>query len=454
MTPSDGRARSGPARHVPLAAGLAVLVFTAFNLNGREIGSYDSQPLKYTACAIVLHGTLTLDRVTAQLPALAKRPGFARAADGHTRSAYSVVPAILAAGPAWALSASGLVDLNAPDAPSLVAKLSASLLCTLAVVLGFYAARWRTSDARAFVVAIAFGLGTNVWATASQTLWQAETTLAGLALAVLCLAPPAARLTTSRLWLAALGLGIAGAARAQLTPAVLVLALAITTRRRRAGDVAAVLPIAALGGITILANLAWFGHPLGGAAILETLHPGVHGVAGTFSSTPWVGAAGLLISPSRGLLVFSPIVLTALAGLSAAWREGWRGDLAWCALAAFVQFSLYSSYTVWWGGHTFGPRYMIDILPLLVPLAAAGTAAISSRPVLRWAVLTALAWSMVVAATGAFCYPNDRWNTDPDDVDRDHQRLWAWRDPQIVRCWTRGPSPQDFDLFPNGARRR
>jgi len=59
----------------------------------------------------------------------------------------------------------------------------------------------------------------------------------------------------------------------------------------------------------------------------------------------------------------------------------------------------------------------------------------------------ALAWSITVAVTGAFFFPHDRWNVDPYAVDRHHERLWQWSDMQIVRCWQRGPSPQNFDLF-------
>ena len=51
------------------------------------------------------------------------------------------------------------------------------------------------------------------------------------------------------------------------------------------------------------------------------------------------------------------------------------------------------------------------------------------------------------AATGAFCYPNDRWNTQPVDVDLHHERLWDWRDLQITRCWRQGMSPQNFGLL-------
>ena len=56
-----------------------------------------------------------------------------------------------------------------------------------------------------------------------------------------------------------------------------------------------------------------------------------------------------------------------------------------------------------------------------------------------------LAWSVVAAGTGAFF--SDNWNTSPNEIDKNHSRLWDWRDPQIVRAWHTGPSPQNFNLF-------
>jgi hypothetical protein len=89
---------------------------------------------------------------------------------------------------------------------------------------------------------------------------------------------------------------------------------------------------------------------------------------------------------------------------------------------------------------------MLDILPLLAPLGVAGFAQLHS-PQRRAVAGVALAFSLVVSASGAFSYPHDRWNTDPVSVDRDHTRLWDWADSQIVRCWRQGPSPQNFNLL-------
>ncbi len=440
----------GTWTHAAVLVVLPLLALLLLNANGREVGGYDSQPTKFAARALVRDHTLDLDRVVAFQPAYAERPGFARARDGHYRSAYPIVPAIIAAGPAWVLARVGRLDLDAPAAPAIIAKLTASLLVALAIVFAYAMARRRTSMGAAILVAVAFGFGTNIW-LAGQTLGGHETVAFAMTGALVCLTGPGVAPAGWRAWVGAAMLALAGAARAQLAPAIAVLLLWLVVRgsgRRRWIPVAIVGLAAAI--VTAL-NIAWFGHPLGDIPRLEALHSVVHATSGTFTM-PWAGAAGLLVSPSRGLLVFSPIVLVCLAGLGPAFREGWRGPLAWCLAAATAEFFFYASYTVWWAGHSYGPRYCLDLVPLLIPLAAAGIPAMTRRAFTRRMALAALAWSIGVAAAGAFAYPAEQWNVDPNDVDRNHERLWDWRDPQFVRCWTHGLSPQNFDLFRLDAR--
>src|SRR5512147_1933484 len=101
----------------PTASALFLVLVLVFNANGREMGTYDSQPTKLAARELALHGRLTLDAVIARTPGYLGRPGFQRDRQGHYRSAYPVVPAILAAVPASLLHATRLVDLRAPLAP-------------------------------------------------------------------------------------------------------------------------------------------------------------------------------------------------------------------------------------------------------------------------------------------------------------------------------------------------
>jgi hypothetical protein len=442
------------AARAPRRTALALFIALAaiYNINGREIGATDSQPSKYTAREVAVAGTLTLDRVIVERPGLAERPAFARARDGHVRSAYPIVPALLAAVPATLAHRTGLVDMDAPLAPNLIAKLTASALTAAACALIFLAVGRVASRGASLVTAIGLGLGTNYWALASQTLWQHETVAFGLALALWAWLREDSRIGPAALAAGGVGLALAGAARPQVAVMVAIL---LGWMAQRLGWRRGLVPsaiVATAAALVVTANMRWFGHPLGAAPALEALHPSVHAVDGSISRTPWIGALGLLVSPSRGLIVFSPIVLMALAGLR---RPRPSAPVTgWLHAAALAQFTAYACYSVWWAGHTYGPRYVLDVLPLLAPAAAAGVDGIRHSRPQRAAAAALLAWSIIVAGAGAFVYPNEAWNTRPLEVDRFHERLWEIRDSQIPRALSSPPSPQNFDLWSLEAVRR
>jgi hypothetical protein len=431
---------------------LVALLMLCYSANGREISSYDSRPTALAARELLLRGTTSLNHVVGETPAYADRWGFILAKHERYRSIYSPVPSLLAAALTWPFWRMGAIDVTAPLAPALMAKTTASLLITIAVALGYATARRWLARPGAVLLAVGLGLGTGFWNSASQTLWQTETEAFGLAAAVLAFTRIDEPGATGAAVVLGAGLALAGAARPQLGPAVGILLAGCWWRGRRA-DAALATVIVILGTIAICwTNWRWFGSPMGALPRLQDVNASLHQTGRTFAVhvEPYLG---LLISPSRGLLVFSPIVAVALIGVPAACRAGSRSPLPWYALAFAAELVLYASYSVWWGGHTYGPRYLLDALPLLVPLAAVAMAARWRWPAKSVAAL-ALAWSIALAATGAFCYPHDAWNTDPTDIDRDHARLWSWSDPQFVRCWRQGPSPQNFALLDQAALRR
>ena len=430
-----------------IAAAIVAVLLLVYNTNGREIGSYDSQPTKFAARELLLRGTLALNHVVGAVPQYAARPAFVLARDGRYRSAYSPVPSIAAAVIAYPLVRLHLLDLKSPLAPNRIAVVGASVLTALAVGLLFLTARRRTSRPAAILLAAGLGLGTGLWCTASRTLWQHETAIFGMAIAMAGFASTEDRLGLRQAVWAGLGLALAGAARPQLAPMVAVVLAGVWVRSPRRAAAAGTLVVALAAAVLMVMNWRWFGAPLGAQSILQDANNAVHVTSG-WIDWRFEGVAGLLVSPSRGLLVYSPIVAVALVGFADACRAPWVSPLRWCAMGAVAQFLLYGGYSVWWAGHTYGPRYMLDVLPVLIPLAAAALARIQRRPATLVAGGAALAWSITLAATGAFFYPNDRWNNEPVDVDVDHARLWEWSDPQFVRCWRNGPSPQNFELFP------
>lgn len=74
---------------------------------------------------------------------------------------------------------------------------------------------------------------------------------------------------------------------------------------------------------------------------------------------------GLTLSPGKGLLIFAPPVLAGLAGFYLLYRHRLADALLFAALAASF-LVIYSFNTSWHGGATWGPRYLLPVLPFLV----------------------------------------------------------------------------------------
>jgi len=89
----------------------------------------------------------------------------------------------------------------------------------------------------------------------------------------------------------------------------------------------------------------------------------------SFSSSLYIGLWGLLLSPGRGLFVYSPALLLAIVGGVAFCRR----HRAEAALLLAVSLTLIVFYAKWWdwaGGYCWGPRFLLPIVPLLMPLVA------------------------------------------------------------------------------------
>jgi hypothetical protein len=408
------------------AFGLAALLFVVFNLNLRAIPSQDTRVIQLTALSLAVSLDATLD----EFPDVGRSDGV-QVRDGRVLPNYPVVPALVAA-PFYAVAvAAGVIDAERPASAGLegVGKIAASALTAVACAFLYLIVRGRFPAAPASLVVTAAALSSPWWSAASQALWSHAAAACFLACAFLL----SASVDRSRAAAIVAGsaISLAVTSRLLLLPfAVGLLVLARRSPHRWSLAVATVVPLAAL--------LAWqqvtFGHLLGGAAALESAatHGSTHQVAGAWTTSVLRGALGILISPNRGMLIFMPLVLWTGSGALRLWRSA---DGRWLVVAPTLAYLAgWSGYAVWWGGHSYGPRYATDIV---IPLSLMACAAIHGTPPLRdlvrRAAAVALAWGIVVQAIGVFCYPGGAWNTEPVNVDQAHWRLWDWRDLQIVR---------------------
>lgn len=184
--------------------------------------------------------------------------------------------------------------------------------------------------------------------------------------------------------LAAAGFGLALLTKYAVLPVALALWLpALPAFRRWRGAVAFVLVAGAFVALALHYNHVRTGSVWGTGY-------GHQATPAAFTTPLLIGLYGLLLSSGKGLAWFAPVAVLAPAGF-VAW---WRSD-RWMALAAAagvtVTALLYAGFEHWAGDGSWGPRYLVPLLPVLV---AAVAARLGQREMPRrrvwWAAVAAL----------------------------------------------------------------
>lgn len=151
--------------------------------------------------------------------------------------------------------------------------------------------------------------------------------------------------------------------------------------------------------------------------------------------TPLIdGLAWVLVSPSRGLLVYCPFLVSV--AIAAAWCARRCRVTPWLAFAlawALPQTILVAGRRTWWGGHSFGPRLMLELLLPALVLTAVLARELRGRPSWRrWslAYLTTGGLAVLLHAGLGLWNPATRaWNEHPN-IDTNLALLHDWRSPQ------------------------
>jgi hypothetical protein len=111
-----------------------------------------------------------------------------------------------------------------------------------------------------------------------------------------------------------------------------------------------------------------------------------------------IGYAGLLFSPGASVFLYSPIAFVGILG----WRHLARHDppTAWLVGGEIIVFfAFYGAMDDWFGGRSYGARYLVPLLPLAcLPLAV--LFACRCSPVRRSVLIVAAVTSIIVQLPG------------------------------------------------------
>lgn len=79
---------------------------------------------------------------------------------------------------------------------------------------------------------------------------------------------------------------------------------------------------------------------------------------------------GFIFSSDKSLFVYSPALLFFFPGARTAVRRGRAEDVIFVSSFLIISITLYAVWSDWGGGHSWGPRFLLPVVPLMMYVAA------------------------------------------------------------------------------------
>jgi len=422
---------------------LFLIIFIVYTINFRSIPASDTIPASFLPFSILENHNLYMDRYSA-IFIQESTPSFFVEIKGHYLSLFPIVTPLLVT-PLYIITYTLLKLINYPIdvfnpgfllIVTIMEKLSASIIATLSSIFVFSSLKELTNRRIALIGAIIFAFATNTWTISSQALWQhgmSELLLSMIIYFVIINEKKEENKNISYLGLLS-GLFIYNRPPDSiLLLPVLIYILSINKFkiiRYFSFMFAASTPF-------LLYNFYFFGNLFGGYnSNFDVL---------ALNSETWLHFIGLLISPNRGLFVYSPILVLAIFGyfkISKIVNKRIKSFLFIFGLSIILNILVYSSFWHWWGGWSYGPRFLTGMLPILIIFSGLyldnHINYNNKKKMISISIgLILISWSIFVQIVGAFYYPNGGWDDNPNLIQHP-ERLWDWKDTQIMRTFNDG----------------
>lgn len=319
-----------------------------------------------------------------------------------------------------------------------VQRRMAASVVAVAAVLSTVLARYYFGWALSLLFGFGMAFTTPYWSTMSRAMWSHNWLVLQLLVAIILLVrlSRAGRLGFRAAAPTGLALGVLLVGlyftRPQCVSSIAGIGLYLLWRQRWVAGWTAVSSLAGVGAV-VLACQTWFN---------QSMPPSGYSTTEFHVEGSLARLAAILVSPSRGLFVFCPVLLVALGWLATSRRYLRDADLLLPTAAALLgQVVLIASFVGWHAGWCFGPRHFCDVLPwlLLFTLQTTRAAIDHANAATSWtgklplwigtaAVGACLMWGLFVHGRGANAEELWLWNErflreDPLDASFD------WRNP-------------------------
>jgi hypothetical protein len=307
-----------------------------------------------------------------------------------------------------------------------IERVIASLLMAVLTCVFFHSASLMLPVTWSWVVALGAALGSQIWSTASRGLWAHTWLVLLVGLVVDSLLTSEHRLTRLHpIWIGTL-LAWSYFVRPTASPAIAATTIYVLIVHRDC-----FFAYAATGAAWAAVFVGYWLWSFG------TWLPPYYFASRLNFSDFGTALAGILISPSRGLFVYSPAAIFALYLIVRYWRRVEHRGLASLAFAAIaMHLAIISGYLWWHGGYCYGPRVLTELIPWFVMLAILGLdamrrAQVGSRHRVEIAAgFFLLAISVAINGRGAWSFAGLNWSIGKYAA---HQTdIFYWRYPQFM----------------------
>lgn len=119
-----------------------------------------------------------------------------------------------------------------------------------------------------------------------------------------------------------------------------------------------------------------------------------------------VSIPGYLVSPGRSVFLYSPVLILAIFGARRLLRRC-RAEVLLLLSIAGVVVLLYASWWEWTGGWCWGPRFLLPIIGLMMPMVVEGWETLRARGKrwVRWGAVVLVVCSILVQVPGVAIDP-------------------------------------------------